>query len=281
MRRPTRILSAFGWLHRKAASRRTFESFAQASRAAAALGHAYSDREMAELVVEKTVRFRDQGAAEPTVVSAVTLRRLWALQRLLPRQHLRVLDFGGAAGQHFFEAKHYLKSLGSDEALGQGSSPNFTWHVVETDAMVDAASALSCEALRFYPSIEAAVDGFLPDIVLSSGTLQCLPNPLETLQSLMAIGAQNLFLTRLSCSSADITGFIVEEGFIHDQGPPVPWPRSPRRAAYPLCIAPLKRFESLLTTRYSIETVLDESELAANKVGETKSIRRGYFCRLL
>jgi putative methyltransferase (TIGR04325 family) len=225
---------------------------------------------MADLVVEKTVRFRDQGAAEPTVVSAVTLRRLWALQRLLPRQHLRVLDFGGAAGQHFFEAKHYLKSLGSDEALGQGSSLNFTWHVVETDAMVDAASALSC-----------AVDGFFPDIVLSSGTLQCLPNPLETLQSLMAIGAQNLFLTRLSCSSADITGFIVEEGFIHDQGPPVPWPRSPRRAAYPLCIAPLKRFESLLTTRYSIETVLDESELAANKVGETKSIRRGYFCRLL
>jgi hypothetical protein len=145
--------------------------------------------------------------------------------------------------------------------------------------MVAAASPLSCDALRFFPSIEAAMIGFVPDLVLSSGTLQCVSDPLATLKALMALGAPHLFLTRLSCSPTDVTGFIVERGFIHDQGPSPPWPRSPERAAYPLCIVPLQRLESLLATQYSIQVALDESELAANMVNGTRSIRRGYFCR--
>lgn len=280
MRKPLRILSAFSWLRPTDATRHTFDSFAEARCAAAALGHAYSDREMAQLVVEKTVCFRDHIANNPLVVSAITLRRLWAIQQLLPREHLRVLDFGGAAGQHYFEIQHSIKSLERGKGQGHGGEPHVTWHVVETEAMVAAACPLSCDALRFFPSIEAAMVGFVPDLVLSSGTLQCVPDPLETLKALMAIGAPHLFLTRLSCSSADVTGFIVETGFIHDQGPSLPWPRSPRaRAAYPLCIVPLQALESLLATQYSIEVALDESELAANMVNGTRSIRRGYFCR--
>jgi len=273
------ILSALRHLSAKRARTRCFASFAEAHRAAVALGHTYEDHQMAQLVVDKTKQslLRDDRRRP---ISAVTLRSLWALQRLTHhRSSLRVLDFGGAAGQHFFEARAFL---GKDQLNEESdrSRVRLSWRVVETEAMVTAASALAGSDLQFYSSVESALQGFEPDLVLSSGALQCLPNPLRTLESLVSIGATYLFLTRLSCSPNDTTSFIVEEGFIHNQGPAVSVSPMAGRAAYPLTIVPVKEMERVLETRYTIETVLDESELAPNTVGTTKSLRRGYFCRL-
>ena len=73
-----------------------------------------------------------------------------------------VLDFGGGCGVHYKQAR----------------SPIIRWAVVETPAMVERASKLGTDKLKFFTSIAAAADwlGSI-DTVYSSGALQYAPDP--------------------------------------------------------------------------------------------------------
>jgi hypothetical protein len=101
-----------------------------------------------------------------------------------------VLDFGGACGQHYKQARI--------------SSPNIRWAVVETPAMVARASELSTDKLRFFSSIEDAAEwlGSI-DLVFSSGAVQCTPSPEGVARELCSIGAPKIRYERLAFSSGE------------------------------------------------------------------------------
>jgi hypothetical protein len=115
------------------------------------------------------------------------------------------LDFGGACGLHYKRARR--------------QSPNIRWAVVETPPMVERASALATDRLRFFTDISQAQKWLGPiDVMHSNSVLQYTPDPEETLKRLCALRAKRLVWERLSLSDANIERE-VQSSLLGDNGP--------------------------------------------------------------
>jgi putative methyltransferase (TIGR04325 family) len=98
---------------------------------------------------------------------------------------LNVIDFGGAAGAHYFTIRALLPS-----------EYQLRWVVVETPAMAaGGAKHLANDELSFTAKLQEAEAklGHI-DLLHSSGTLQCLPDPIEQLRSMMLLPADHILL---------------------------------------------------------------------------------------
>lgn len=99
---------------------------------------------------------------------------------------LRVLDFGGALGSHYFQNRKFLNSLGES-----------VWGVVEQANYVERGKRyIEDDNLRFYSSIEECAQGLEPNVVVASSVIQYLENPLEILAALSRVGAKVILLDR-------------------------------------------------------------------------------------
>lgn len=98
-----------------------------------------------------------------------------------------VLDFGGACGQHYKQARIH--------------SPSVRWAVVETPAMVRRASELATDCLQFFTSISEARDWLgSVDVMHSGGALQYAPDQEETLNELCGLRAKAMHWNRTALS---------------------------------------------------------------------------------
>lgn len=146
----------------------------------------YEDKDLIRVVVAKGKKFAEKisGTKELDLTS---LRTFIGLASLLGKKKLTVIDFGGAAGAHFFVAKSILsKDLVID------------WRVVETTKMVNEAKkqGLESKELSFFNSLEAATSNVEIDLVFASGSIHYTPKPYEFMKSLVSINAKNLMITR-------------------------------------------------------------------------------------
>ena len=114
-----------------------------------------------------------------------------------------VLDFGGGSGIHYKQAR----------------SPAVRWAVVENPAMVERASELSTDRLRFFTSILEAADwlGHI-DVMHSNGALQYTPAPEQTLEELCALRAKTMLWYRALLSSNSVEREI-QSSLLGDNGP--------------------------------------------------------------
>ncbi len=116
----------------------------------------------------------------------------WAATALQAQTHgnraLRVLDFGGALGEHFLLVRHLLPEL-----------PIERWLVCETPLIVNAAAQLPPQAaLQFCDTIPeplAAPDTAF-DLVIASGSLQFVADPAQTFAGLAALEAPFVYISR-------------------------------------------------------------------------------------
>ena len=141
--------------------------------AAAQCGDGYSSEEVVRKSLERAKTLQREAPIADSV-EPHTLRLLGVLHALLkPQTQLRVLDFGGGLGTHYFRLRHLLpKGL------------NVRWTVCETKVMADAGSKnFSNEELRFVDSLEA-LNGETFDCVIASGSLQYVSEPERVLQQL-------------------------------------------------------------------------------------------------
>lgn len=226
--------------------RRTYKSFDDALRAS---GKGYGDERLAEVVFEKTRRYRDLLQQRPRAVDLPSLRSLIAVQLSLSQSRLNVIDFGGACGAHYF----LVKSLLGDRA-------DLNWHIVETPAMVERGRTFAADNLWFHTSLSAAKN-VLPrvDLLYSSGALHYLSDPLGTLQQMINLGAANIFFTRLGLSSSAEEVIVVQETRLGDNGPgALPEGFVDTAVSYPATFVPRKKFEEILAPGYTIEMIVDE-----------------------
>jgi putative methyltransferase (TIGR04325 family) len=158
--------------------------------AAAAGGAGYSDAAM----VEAIVRAQSRRAATPT---GVELTDRWLQLQLglshalasAPGGELRVLDFGGAAGTHYFEVVRWRERTGWPPG-------RLRWHVCETPTMAAAAQpALGSEELSFHASLDELEDGAL-DLIYVSGSIQYVPDSEAVWDRLAALPHGWLVLNR-------------------------------------------------------------------------------------
>jgi putative methyltransferase (TIGR04325 family) len=95
-----------------------------------------------------------------------------------------VLDFGGACGKHYKEARI--------------ASPSIRWAVVETPAMAARARELETHQLKFFSAIEQAAAWLgAIEVVHSSGALQYTPDPIATVRELCSLKAPKMLWSRL------------------------------------------------------------------------------------
>lgn len=173
----------------------------------------YGNSDIARVVLEKTTRFRDalQKRSERGVLlstpSDLSVGMLYRLATVAP--DIRVLDFGGACGMHYFIARALLPP-----------SCRLRWIVVETPTMVKAASELTDEELSFSCSVEdAAATLKSVDLVYSSGALQYLKQPEVGLRALVSVGAPHILFNRLALTKGDHDVIVVQQSPLSWHGP--------------------------------------------------------------
>lgn len=94
----------------------------------------------------------------------------------LNKDHIEIVDFGGALGANYF---HFRRLLPKRISLH--------WTIVELPATVAAGAEFESEELHFASQMAGAA--ISPDIVFSSCALHYLPDPRATFRELLAVDA--------------------------------------------------------------------------------------------
>ena len=156
---------------------------------AEALKHAdgYEDKVLTKVIVAKGLLFAKniQVSKELDFYCMRTFAGLAA--SLDEKKTLTVIDFGGAAGAHYFMAKLLLKD-----------TVKLDWRVIETPSMVNEArrQGLENDELHFFSELNAATKKGQIDLVFASGSVQYTSDPYTFLKELCAINAKSFMLTR-------------------------------------------------------------------------------------
>jgi putative methyltransferase (TIGR04325 family) len=189
----------------------------------------YDSDLVAAVVAAKTARLSD-------VIHLQSAARTFTALALAPDAKA-VLDFGGAAGYH--------------HRIAETVRPGIEWHVVETPAMTRHAGPR--QGLHFHD----AIPEMTPDLVFTSGALQYVPDPLATLNDLLALDPAHVFVTRLEVGQRRVE---VQESRLSENGPgPLPAGFTDRTIRYPVTVLPWNDYETVLTGRgYTVLHRFDE-----------------------
>jgi putative methyltransferase (TIGR04325 family) len=99
---------------------------------------------------------------------------------------LNVLDFGGSLGSTYFQNRFFLRDLSF-----------VRWNIVEQQSHVEAGKAVfEDEHLKFYPHIKDCLSETEPNLVIVSGTLQCLERPYDILADLSETPCRHMIIDR-------------------------------------------------------------------------------------
>ena len=148
---------------------------------------AYENDELVRVIFDKTKIYKN--SLENSNYSKLDVRSLSLINTILQvgKPGVTVIDFGGAAGAHYFDLRKALPDIG------------LSYTVIETPAMVKYAQAFSTAELKFKSDFNGIEN---VDIVHSSGTLQSVDNPYVYLQKLINLKADYMLFNRLGFTLA-------------------------------------------------------------------------------
>jgi putative methyltransferase (TIGR04325 family) len=242
-----------------------FESYDDALIKCSSMGYENSD--VVEVVFEKTLAFNTKFESD-SVFDLSTMRVMSALGLSGRVGSLKVIDFGGASGHHFdIAVKAYENRL------------DLRWNVVETTAMVNLARKRKSKNLNFFDNImEAQIDLGQVDLVFSSGTLHCCPDPLSLLKELVNVNAKYIFITRTALAEREYSTVVVQKSYLSTNGPgPLQPGVSDAPVYYPVVVVSKKSFEDVLSERYDIKFgIVEEAAIYRVKAGSINLY--GYYC---
>lgn len=228
----------------------TFASFEDAERACGP--QSYDDRGLLESLRVKTERHRAECAARPPVLWPGEALLLAAIGLLSADRPVRVLDHGGSLGRHYFSLRTALPS-----------TTRLRWAVAERASHVPHAASLVSDELSVHGSVEdaSAAIGGQPDVVFTSGALQCCADPVAALRELAALGGRYLVLARVGLERGERAVYVVNASRISQHGwSGLPDGMADREIRHPLAYPPERAFESELAQRYRVRARLrDES----------------------
>jgi putative methyltransferase (TIGR04325 family) len=164
-----------------------YASFKDALAAAGVTGDdCYQQQTILETTLDRTLDLERESKLPEHVISARAIRLLAAFEmalRVRKNGTLRVVDFGGAVGGHYFQLRRYLPA-------------RVRWQVVDLPLTAQAGrNAFGSQELRFYERLDNLPPGPI-DIVLASSSLHYTPKPWESLRSLLALEPSWLLIDR-------------------------------------------------------------------------------------
>lgn len=215
--------------------------------------HGYENTEIINVVVEKTKHYRNILSANSTAtqLSPTNAFSLCSLLAASGKNEIHVLDFGGAAGAHYFLARAML-------------APTFklNWIVVETPAMVDRAKHIFSNGELSFSSdlMEAANSLKRIDLLHSSGALQCVDRPYNYLQKIVSISANHILFNRLGLTKGSHDVVTIHESRLSWHGPgPMPKGFADKKVRYPYIFPKETAFMEILTDYYDKVMTFDDS----------------------
>jgi putative methyltransferase (TIGR04325 family) len=166
----------------------------------------YENGDLVGLIVRRTAVVRDAPRIDDPVPGELLIPTLVAVAAA-KAETTRVLDFGGAAGLHYLAANDAFP----DRAL--------RWAVIETPAMVEAASPLADgHRLRFFTDIAPALswlEGI--DVMHSVSALQYIAEPEAKLDQLIGLQAPVVYWGKLMLGEHRET--VMQSSRLRDNGP--------------------------------------------------------------
>lgn len=205
-----------------------------------------------DLIHEKTKNYLQQlDAAEFEIFGSPPVsNNLCVLQAAMKDGQLRVADFGGACGIHYFQFKKFAKTF--DLPLKQ-----LRWHVIETEGMVQKASHFGNEELHFATNLEALPT--TPDVIFSSSTLQYLPNPFDQLKKFVEMAPELIYLARTCLSHLDHNLVTIQTTNLTQNGAgPVPAGFTDRLLSWPHTTISQALLEKLFARNYRLVARFDD-----------------------
>jgi putative methyltransferase (TIGR04325 family) len=229
--------------------------FADFASALAQCGGGYDDLTLARVRAYKTEHFIAQLSTTvwPEQVANTALAVGLAAAQV-PARPLRVLDFGGSAGVHYYAACKVLPE-----------APR--WAIVETQAMAEVCRGAGLDAFESVATAVKHLGGV--DLVHTSGAIQYTPDPLQFLDTLLAVDAPVFFLGRLPLWRGEQRVTIQESQLSSNGLGPLPpdIPDAPVR--YPETFVNFDELLRRITARYELRMALDSSSATAIVDGQT------------
>lgn len=247
-------------------TRKQFDSFEEAL-SKSIFGN-YQNEELVDVIIQKNLNFMSS-IDKSIQLELGSLRTLLATGSIGSSEHLKILDFGGGGGYHFFLANKVL-----------GSRQRFTWNVVETPKMVEKArKKVFVEHLFFDKSISGAKKRLgVIDLVFTSSALQYCPDPLDYLRKLCDLDAKFVFITRTPFVNGDDDIITIQASRISDNGPgKLPAGFKDRNITYPITYISRQTAEAVIRSKYEIIYELEEGK-GAFSFGKKDISMTGYFC---
>lgn len=220
------------------------------------------------MLAEKTTIYKEALIKKPFALNPTNVFLLSAIHQYLTnykKQHLTLLDFGGACGAHYFEIKRFIPA-----------NISLQWYVVETPQMVKSATekGLNNDELKFVGSIEDIKTKI--DFVHSSGALQYVDKPYEFTNMLLTIGADQVLFNRMMFNENNRDLITVQKSFLSSNGPgPLPQGYTDKVISYPHTTMAWDKFNSMLAKNsYELEWIFEETS-GVLEISHEKIIGRG------
>ena len=150
--------------------------------ALAVCGQGYSDADIADVIAYKARCPLDvtHNLPEPALN---TLIAVGIASGTIKSRPLSVLDYGGGCGFHYFQGERVFGPM--------------RWAIVESESMATRASEVGHGRFAAFSRVISACAWLgKPDLVHTSGTLQCVPDPIASLGDLLALQAPYFMLAR-------------------------------------------------------------------------------------
>jgi putative methyltransferase (TIGR04325 family) len=210
----------------------------------------YQDDELVRVLVEETKEYLITLDKDPIKLDdQTTVYTLIPFTFLCSRKVINVLDIGGGCGMHFYP----LKKVFSNKF-------KFNWHVVETNALSQAAKVLENDELKFFDNISKAVNSLERiDLIISSGAIQYFEDPRQVLKEIVEVGAEYILLLRLSLSTSNRDIISVQRSLLSQNGYEIlPQGYKNKIIDYPHTNMNENDFHQILHTNYITKICLDD-----------------------
>lgn len=183
---------------------------------------------------------------------------------------INIIDFGGADGGHYLLVRQLLNPQIS-----------LKWEVVETPALANAMQEFSTDELMFSDNFDEALQKTKDlDILHTSGTIQCVPNPYEYIEKIINSGADYLVFNRQSLNTQDYDVITIQRSLLswHGSDSIKSTEFVDREVKYPHTSISLKKFEAIIQQKYTILHTFEE-QTGVKKVNKEKLIGRSYLLK--
>ena len=210
----------------------------------------YDNDDLAKVLVSKGEMLSAE-IIEKKEVSSLAYQTFVGLACAVNSKKLKVIDFGGSTGTHYYWAKAILQK-----------NIEIDWRIVETKSIVKNAKerGLETSELSFHETIEAASKMEDFDLVFASGSLQYTPEPFDFLKKLIEVNSKKIVLSRLPVSERKVV-LLQKTTFLGNAVGNVSEIQTKNRViSYPVTMLEKGKLEKLLSDSGDIQFKLLESK---------------------